>query len=155
MNFEQLIAEITKAHSAKAAFSLFGGFLFIHLLPIAHFLAIGVLLVVSDWITGVWAAFHRKEQITSKGLRRTVEKVVMYSLAIVLVLVVETAFIGTHYVVASVALYISLVELFSNLENISTITNSNIIGATRTVLFTRFPGLKSLMSKDQKPGKED
>ena len=155
MNFEQLIAEITKAHSAKAVVSLFGAFLFLHILPIAHFLAIGTLLVVSDWVTGVWAAIKRKEKITSKGLRRTVEKVVMYSLAIVLVLVVETAFLGTHYVVAAVALYISMVELFSNLENISSITDSNIIGATRTVLFARFPMLKSLMTTEKKSDKEE
>lgn len=146
MNFQELITEIARQHSAKAVASVIGAYLLLHILPVAHFLVIGVLLVVSDWFTGVWAAVKRKEKITSGGLRRTIEKAVMYTLAVVLVLIVETAFLGTHYIVALVAMYISLVELFSNLENISNITGSNIIGAARTVIYKRFPLLEKMMS---------
>ena len=149
MNFQEFITELAKAHSAKAVASIIGAYLLLHVLPIAHFIMIGVVLVVSDWFTGVWAAIKRNEKITSGGLRRTVEKVVMYTLAICLVLVVETAFFGTNYVVALVAMYISFVELFSNLENISNITGSNIIGAVRTVLYKRFPFLKKLMQAEE------
>ncbi|MEL6968622.1 MAG: phage holin family protein [Bacteroidota bacterium] len=148
MNFQDFITELAKAHSAKAIASIIGAYLMLHVLPIAHFLVIGIILVVSDWFTGVWAAIKRKEKITSGGLRRTIEKAVMYSLAIVLVLVVESAFFGTHYVVALVAMYISFVELFSNLENISNITGSNIIGAVRTIMYKRFPFLEKLMKSE-------
>ena len=152
MNFQEFITELARQHSVKAGMSLIGAYLLLHVLPIAHFLVIGVVLVVSDWITGVWAAIKRNEKITSGGLRRTIEKGVMYSLAIVLVLIVESAFFGTQYVVALVAMYISFVELFSNLENISNITGSNIIGAVRTIIYKRFPFMKKLMnSKEDTP----
>lgn len=145
MNFQELIMEMIKAHSFKASISLLGAFMLFHLLPIAHFLVIGVLLVVSDTITGIWAAIKRSESINSKGLRRTIEKVVMYSTAICLVLAVESAFTGTKYFTMAVSLYIILVELFSVLENISGITGTNIIGAIRSLLYERFPKLKELL----------
>lgn len=154
MNFQDFITELARQHSAKAIASIVGAYLLLHLLPIAHFLAIGVLLVVSDWFTGVWAAIKRKEKITSGGLRRTIEKAVMYTLAIVLVLIVETAFLGTHYVVALVAMYISFVELFSNLENISNITGSNILGAVRAIIRKRVPFMDKLMPPKVKPPQE-
>ncbi|MEM7290061.1 MAG: phage holin family protein [Pseudomonadota bacterium] len=149
MNFQDLITALFRAHSARAAASVLGSYLILHLLPIAHFIAIGIVLVISDWFTGVWAAIKREEKITSRGLRRTVEKILMYSLAVFLVLMVETAFFGSSYVVAAVAMYIALVELFSNLENISSITGSNIIGIVRTTIYARFPFLKKLMNRER------
>lgn len=154
MNFQDFITELTRQHSAKAVASVVGAYLLLHVLPIAHFLVIGVVLVVSDWFTGVWAAVKREEKITSGGLRRTVEKAVMYMLAIVLVLIVESAFFGTSYVVALVAMYISFVELFSNLENISSITGSNIIGAVKTIVYERFPFMEKLLKPKERKEEE-
>ena len=154
MNFQDFITELARQHSAKAIASLVGAYLLLHVLPIAHFLVIGVVLVISDWFTGVWAAVKQKEKITSGGLRRTVEKAVMYTLAILLVLIVESAFFGTSYVVALVAMYISFVELFSNLENISSITGSNIIGAARAIIFKRLPFLEKLLNPERKEPEE-
>lgn len=147
MSFQQLILELVKANSFKAGTSLVGAFLFLQILPIAQFIAIAGLLVTSDWVTGVWAAYKRHERITSKGLRRTVEKILMYSLAIFITMVVEVAFFSSHYVVAAVALYICLVELYSNLENISSITNTNIIGVVKEVVAVRFPWVGRMLRK--------
>lgn len=157
MNFQELLMELARQNSGKAALSIIASFVLGHLLPIAHFIGIGILLVTSDWVTGVWAAMRREEKITSKGLRRTVEKIFLYSLAILLVMVVESAFFHTHILTAAVALYISLVELFSNLENISDITGSNIISAFRKSLFTRFPALKYIFTnkKEQEPNDQE
>jgi phage-related holin len=151
MNFQDFIQELFRQHSFKAASALFGGYLLMHLLPIAHFILIGVLLVTCDWITGVWAAYNRREKITSKGLRRTVEKVLFYSMAIFLVMVVESAFFASHFVVAMVALYICMVELFSNLENISSITGTNIIDTVRSEIFERFPVVKKMFDRTPPP----
>lgn len=145
MDFQELLTELARAHGLKAALSLIGAFLVVHLLPIAHFIVIGSLLVACDWFTGVWASITRNEKITSQGLRRTVRKIVFYSLGIVLVLVVESAFFHTYYLVTTLALYISMVELFSNLENIGTITGSNIIGVVRKTIYKNAPWLKKLM----------
>lgn len=152
MNFQEFLTTLAKAHSFKAGASLVGSYVMLQILPIAQFLAVGIVLVCCDWVTGVWAAWKRKETITSKGLRRTVEKVVMYSLAICLVLIVETVFFGTHFLVGAASLYISLVELFSNLENISSITGNNLVGAIKMVLFKRFPFLEKLLQPPMKEG---
>lgn len=154
MSFQQLIMELVKANSFKAGTSLVAAFLFLHILPIAQFIAIAGLLVTSDWVTGIWAAYKRREKITSKGLRRTVEKILMYSLAIFITMVVEVAFFSSHYVVAAVSLYICLVELYSNLENISTITSTNIIGVVKDVVAVRFPWVGRMLRKQDAPDDE-
>jgi len=152
MDFQELLTGLARAHGLKAALSLIGAFLIVHLLPIAHFIVIGSLLVACDWFTGVWASITRNEKITSQGLRRTVRKIVFYSLGIVLVLVVESTFFRTYYLVTTVALYISMVELYSNLENIGIITGRNITGVFRSTLYKNAPWLKNIMENNGKSG---
>lgn len=151
MNFQELIVELAKVHSTKAAAALVGAFLFAQVLPVASLLAVGIFLVVCDWVTGVWSAIKRNEKITSKGLRRTVEKIVMYSLSIIIVLAVEIVFFNSHVLVVGVALYISLVELFSNLENISSITGTNILAVVKDAIMDKFPAMRRLFDKKKPP----
>lgn len=152
MNFEQLILELTKAHGVKAAASLVLGWLGNQLLPIAGFMAVCVVLVTSDWITGVSAALQQKEKITSRGLFRTVRKIIFYCLAIVLVLIVESFFFHTKWMVTMVACYIALVELYSNLENISKITGTNILAIVRGAINSQ---LKKVNLKANIPAPSD
>lgn len=147
MNFQELISQLFLAHGWKAALSLLVTFVGNALLPVSAFLAVGVVLVAADWLTGVTAAVVRGDRITSRGLLRTIRKVFFYSLAIVLVLTVEQAFFpGSHWMVYLVSAYISLVELFSNLENISSITGTDIAAPLRKALRMRIPWL---MPKDK------
>lgn len=95
-------------------------------MPIAGFLIFTIVLVVVDMYTGVRAAMHRGESISSKGLGRTVTKITLYMLAILL----SKGFDDVFFVPKSipfdvtwiVATMIGLTEFRSNMENISTVT---------------------------------
>ena len=134
MSFEQLLIEIGRAHGLKAAFSIILSWLGYWILPVAGFMAVCAVLVASDWITGVTAASMRREKITSRGLFQTIRKIVFYCLAIVLVVVVEQKFFHTDWIVFIVAAYIAILELYSNLENISSITGTNILKVVRMAI---------------------
>jgi phage-related holin len=142
MNFQDFLQQLFLAHGWKAALSVVATFVGSALLPVSTFLAVGVMLVMADWITGVTAAIVRGDRITSRGLMRTMRKVLFYSMAIVLVLMVERAFFpSSHWMVYLVSAYIALVELFSNLENISSITGTDIAAPLRRALRLRLPWL--------------
>lgn len=150
MDFQELLSSLWRAHSPKAGLSILGSWIVLQLLPVAHFMAIGAFLVASDWVTGVTAAWQRGDKITSRRLARTVIKVIMYCLAIIAVMMVEKAFLpSSTYAVTVVAFYISLVELFSNLENISSITGSNIIGIVRKMVAGRLPFLSKYLPRKE------
>lgn len=134
MNFEQLLLELSRAHGWKAGLSLILSWLGLHLMPIAGFMLVATVLVISDWITGVTAARIKKDAITSRGLFRSVRKIVFYCLAIVLTVIVENTFFASSWIVYLVAVYIAIVELYSNLENISVITGTNILGIVRKAI---------------------
>jgi len=140
MSFEQLLVALAKAHGWKAISSIILGWIGVNLMPVASFLAVGIVLVICDWITGLTAAKKRGDKITSRGLYRTVEKIVFYSMAIVLVLIVEKSMLGTDWLVYLVSSYIALVELYSNLENISVITGTNILEVVKTAITSYVKG---------------
>jgi hypothetical protein len=54
------------------------------IVPVAPFLIFTTCLVLCDLYTGTRAAIHRKEVLHSKGFRRSIEKIVLYFLAILL-----------------------------------------------------------------------
>lgn len=100
--------------------------------PIGGYLALVVTLVMADLYTGIKAARKREEVINSKGLRKSIGKISLYFLAIILsrgmeVIFFEGRWINDHipltYLVAG---FISAVEFQSNIENISAMTGINI-----------------------------
>ena len=140
MNFQELLTNLFAAHGWKAVLSIVVAWIGNALLPVSAFLAVGVGLVCADWVTGITAAVVRREKITSRGLTRTLGKALFYSLAIVLVLIVErTFFAQSNWMVYMVSAYIALVELFSNLENISIITGTDIAAPLRRMLRRTLP----------------
>ena len=87
--------------------------------------AIGV-LVFTDVFTGIRAAKNRGERIHSKGMSRTIGKMLYYSIAIVLSRVMEVAFIDWLPVAQLTSGYIAVVEFKSNMENISAVTGIDV-----------------------------
>lgn len=89
--------------------------------PIQSLLITTAAMIVIDLVTGILAARKRGEKITSAGLRRTVSKIFVYELAIMV------AYLGEHYmsdVVPFVKLasgMIAMVEIKSIYENLSAI----------------------------------
>lgn len=100
--------------------------------PITSFLGITLFLVFADLITGVWAAQKRSEKIHSKGLRKSIGKIIAYFLAIILsrsmeIVFFEETWVQDHIPVTyMVSGFISAVEFQSNIENIGEITGLDI-----------------------------
>ena len=85
------------------------------------------ILILSDLITGIWAARKRGETITSAALGRTVSKMVVYQTAVV------TGFLLQKYLLADaipivniVGGIIGMVEFKSFIENANTIIEGDI-----------------------------
>lgn len=152
MSFEQLLFELGKTHGFKAGLSMMLAWLVGHLVPVAGFMLVGAVLVISDWITGVTAANIKKERITSRGLLKSIRKIALYCLAIVLVVIVEVTFFQTKTIVYVLASYIALVELYSNLENISIITGTNLLAVVRQAVNSQ---LKKVNLKINRPAPSD
>jgi hypothetical protein len=85
------------------------------------------ILIVSDLITGVWAAYKRKEPITSAALGRTVSKMVVYQTAVVTGFLLQRYLLGDALpVVNVVGGMIGMVEFKSFMENSNAIVDGDI-----------------------------
>lgn len=88
-------------------------------------IGIGV-LVFADVFTGIRAAKKRGERIHSKGMSRTVGKMLYYTIAIVLSRVMELVFTPWLPIAQLTSGYIAVVEFKSNLENIAQVTGVDV-----------------------------
>lgn len=115
------------------SFSFCCGFIFSFFIPIKGFLLFTVAVVFADTITGVKAAKKEGQKISSKGLYRTTEKIVVYFVAILIFEAAKNTFSIPFPITYMVAMMISATELFSVAENIKRIT-----GVELGTLITRF-----------------
>lgn len=96
--------------------------------PIKSVLIVTGILIFADLITGILAARARKEKITSAGLRRTITKMFVYNLAVVLGFLVETHMTGAAIpIVKIVAGFIGLTEFLSILENLNALGKGQLL----------------------------
>jgi phage-related holin len=107
-------------------FSGLGGVILNFVLPIAPFLTITFSLVVVDTITGISAAKKRAEKISSKGLSRTVEKVALYCVLLLVAQGVKLVFLPVVPITYIAAFAIMLTEFQSIVENVETVTGAKI-----------------------------
>ena len=96
------------------------------LAPVWPFVGLSIALVFADMYTGIRKARHRGEQIHSRGLRRTVEKIALYFLVIVLSEGVRQTFFPAVPVTYLTAMAICLTEFKSMVENVQEVTGANI-----------------------------
>jgi uncharacterized membrane protein len=108
------------------AYSICCGVLFSFFLPIKHFLIFTIFVVFADTITGIIAAKKRGEKITSKGLYRTSQKVVVYFCGIMIFHGASVTFGLPFQIVYSVSFLIAFTEIYSVSENIKSITGVNL-----------------------------
>lgn len=88
----------------------------------------GVLLVI-DFITGIWAAKKRGEPITSKAMKRSVNKFLAYQLLLITAFIIQDYFtvnLGIPFVKLCSSL-LGLTELKSIAENLKFITGLDIL----------------------------
>jgi uncharacterized membrane protein len=115
------------------AFSFCCGFLASFFIPIKGFLLFTVAVVFADTITGIKAARKEGQKISSKGMYRTTEKIVVYFTSILIFELAKNTFSIPFPITYMVAMMISATELFSVAENVQRITGVNL-----NVLITRF-----------------
>ena len=96
------------------------------MIPIAPFIGLSIFLVFTDLYSGTRAAKKRGEQITSKGLSRTVEKIVLYFFCLLASELMTKVFHLPIPVTYIAAMAICMTEFKSMLENVNTVTNVNI-----------------------------
>jgi uncharacterized membrane protein len=108
------------------AYSICCGVLFSFFLPIKHFLIFTIFVVFADTVTGIMAARKRGEPITSKGLYRTSQKVVVYFVGIMIFEGAKNTFSLPLNITYMVAFTIATTELYSISENIKSMTGVNI-----------------------------
>ena len=115
------------------AFSFCCGFIASFFIPIKGFLLFTVAVVFADTITGIKAAKKEGQKISSKGLYRTTEKIIVYFVAILIFEGAKNTFSIPFPITYMVAMMISATELFSVAENIKRIT-----GVELGTLISRF-----------------
>ena len=118
------------------AFSLCCGFVASFFIPIKGFLLFTVAVVFADTITGIKAARKEGQKISSKGLYRTTEKIVVYFVAILIFEGAKNTFSIPFPITYMVAMIISCTELFSIAENVKRITGVEL-GTLITKFFKR------------------
>jgi uncharacterized membrane protein len=123
---KSVIYNILKIGYEGIAYSICCGVLFSYFLPIKHFLIFTIFVVFADTVTGIIAAKKRGEKITSKGLYRTSQKVVVYFCGIMIFHGASVTFGLPSQIVYSVSFLIAFTELYSVSENIKSITGVNI-----------------------------
>jgi uncharacterized membrane protein len=123
---KSVIINILKLGYDGIVYSICCGVLFSFFLPIKDFLIFTIFVVFADTVTGIMAAKKRNEPITSKGLYRTSQKVVVYFVGIMIFHGASITFGLPSQIVYSVSFLISFTELYSISENIKSITGVNI-----------------------------
>ena len=132
---KSVIYNILKIGYEGIAYSICCGVLFSFFFPIKHFLIFTIFVVFADTVTGIIAAKKRGEKITSKGLYRTSQKVVVYFCGIMIFHGASVTFDLPSQIVYSVSFLIAFTELYSVSENIKSITGVNL--ATTILRFFR------------------
>lgn len=98
------------------------------LVPIKPVIVTVGVLIVSDLITGVWAAKKRGEQISSAALGRTVSKMVVYQTAVITGFLLQKYLLNDAVpVVNIVGGVIGMVEFKSFVENANVIVDGDIM----------------------------
>lgn len=95
--------------------------------PIQAVIATTLVLISIDLISGVVASAKRGEKITSAGFRRSVSKLIVYELALMIGFIAETYMLQFLPVTKMVSSLISLTELKSIFENIDSASGGGLL----------------------------
>lgn len=97
------------------------------LAPIKPIMIVVGILIISDLISGVWAARKRGEEITSAALGRTITKMVVYQTAVITGFLLQRYLISDALPVVNViGGVIGMVEFKSFIENANSIIGGDV-----------------------------
>lgn len=134
MTFIELLQAIGHTASFRAALGLIAGFIAFHLAPLAAFIAAVSTLVVCEWITAALAAIWGVTPADSRGFLFRLVKIILYSMAIILVTIVEQTYWPGHVLVYGLSAYIAVAELYANLRNIGAITGTDLVSVIQRLV---------------------
>lgn len=97
--------------------------------PIHATLGIVLLLISIDFITGIIAAKRRGEPLTSTGIKRTVLKIFIFEIALMLGFIAEKFIPGSLPFTNLVGGFISLTEMTSIVENMNELSGNSLLQA--------------------------
>jgi uncharacterized membrane protein len=117
----------------KITYAICCGYIFSFFVPIKGFLIFTIFVVFADMGTGIMAAKKEGQKINSRGLYRTIEKIIVYFCAILIFEGARNTFSLPFNITYMAAFLIATVELYSISENVKRITGVNL-----GVLITRF-----------------
>ena len=120
----------------KITYAICFGWVASFFIPIKGFLIFTVFVVFADMGTGIMAAKKEQQKINSKGLYRTMEKIVVYFCGILIFEGARNTFSLPFNITYMAAFLMAAVELTSISENIKRITGVNL-GTLITRFFTR------------------
>lgn len=129
---------------AAAALGVFLSFM----APVWPFVLLAFVLVVGDFISGVKAAVHRGDKITSRGFFRSLQKFGLYFMVITIAEHMRVIFFPPVPLTQVVAFGICITEFLSLSENVETVTGVNIIRRIKKII----PGLTEDETKDKPRG---
>lgn len=101
-----------------------------------------LMLIGTDFLTGMYASYRKKCEITSSRLKKTIEKFSLYSIAVICAIFFEAIFLPQIPLTKIVAGFISSVELLSIYENIRKICGVDIGGFIKQYLKKFIPTKK-------------
>ncbi|KAF0193986.1 MAG: Uncharacterized protein FD166_3612 [Bacteroidetes bacterium] len=105
-----------------------------YLFPIKNFVHLVAILITIDFITGIWASLKVGEKITATRMGKTVNKLLLYSLAIIASYVLQRIADDGIGLARICALYIGATELKSIYENISRVFGFDLFGQLWTLI---------------------
>lgn len=95
--------------------------------PAKSMILSSLFLVLLDLVTGLMAARKQNIPITSSGLRRTISKIAVYEIAILIAFIAQQYLIKEIPVANIAASFVGLTELTSCLENIDIIGGGGLL----------------------------
>lgn len=110
----------------KIVYAICFGWVASFFIPIKGFLLFTVAVVFADMITGIIAARKEGQKINSRGLYRTIEKIIVYFCAILIFEGSRNTFSLPFNITYMVASMIAGTELLSIAENVNRITGVNL-----------------------------
>lgn len=122
----------------------------VYLIPTYELIGVILLLLIIDFITGIWAAIKKGEKITAKKMGLTIDRMIVYMLGII-------AAYGIQHGIAQDAIKVMMIfttligvrEFKSIVENIEVITGARIWSYIVSQITTLLPD-KDFDKKDEK-----
>jgi len=135
------------------AIAIIGGFFVGAFAPVIDLLIATGMFVVADIILGIWAAYRRKDKITSKAATIGIAgKLILWPLIVILAGIAEYVLPEVPFIKGAGFLIIAI-EGWSILENIETISGKKLLHLIKVLVEKGKKGLFNELSKNS--GKRD